>query len=89
VIVIQQVWSLVCTVVLCKSNSNGFANGLGILVFGKNFKNLLSNGLANGLGISINLAKTWDGLAYMRACARLRIPSRALLLIKLNAVADN
>jgi hypothetical protein len=40
---------------------------------------LISNGLANGLCIFVNLAKSWDGLAYMQARGRLDIPSHALL----------
>jgi hypothetical protein len=61
------------------SNSNSFANGFCIPIFAKKSTKLLSNGLANELCIFVNLAKFWDGLAYMQARDRLGIPSHALL----------
>ena len=47
------------------SISNGFANGLCILVFAKKSLKLLFNDLINGLCILVNLANFWPGLTYM------------------------
>jgi hypothetical protein len=64
---------------ILRATPNDFANRLCIHIFAKKSTKLLSNGLANELCIFINLAKSWDGLAYMQAHDRLDIPSHALL----------
>jgi hypothetical protein len=62
--------------------------GFAFLFLQKKSKKLLSNGLANVLGIFVNLANTWERLAYMQASSALGIVMLARFLSSARAPAS-